>query len=190
MKNNILNAKYTGSLVMNFAANSIDNSSISTNNYYYLPQNTIFNCYGTGCYYLDTLDRGSIGNASKLILNINGCGQCDIDTCIYSFDLECSNGIDLYLDYNYMEYICVNNTNDCGCDKLLNNELTFWDDSTDINCYSLPTSHPTLLPTLLPTLSPTLSPTVSFDIDGEDDSDSSQTGGIVAGIIVACFLLV
>eukprot|EP01083_Nonionella_stella_P061610 160503_1 len=140
-------AEEAGSMVMNLAQRwSTTTQDGSHYQRFYIPENTIFNCFGFGCFALNfDLFRGHNGLISDgLQINIESCGYCD-DGCVGELEIKCpiSTGCYCNSDYIFRDDVCYNSwtTNDCGCYDVQDN-MQFTVSYTDANCYPIRTVIP------------------------------------------------
>ena len=68
-----LHAEYAGSVII-YASSDFGQQATSLM-YWYLPENTTFNCYGAGCYNLGTIQRGNNTDSTGLQINIETCDE-------------------------------------------------------------------------------------------------------------------
>ena len=126
-------ADYAESVTINLAADTPSLYPLS-NVDWYIPENTVINCFGYGCYYLNNLYRGGAVTSDGLQINIDTCEvSCEtVGDCIYDFDLICDAGTDSYTSSN----LCSSSSyNQCGCKDLIEN-VTVFTDYTEQQCYT------------------------------------------------------
>eukprot|EP01084_Bolivina_argentea_P097704 175640_1 len=139
----ILHAQYATYLQITCSGSSVNGfgACYSTDNIYYIPHNTTFNCYGLGCDNLGNLFLPS-GNTSALKINYHSCLECDtLYDCSRDFNLYCYDINDILIGGNCDEKTNIINDN-CGCLNIWNNSLQTFDDITS-ECYTPPTPAPT-----------------------------------------------
>ena len=123
----LVRADEAGWMEMNLASNK-DTPGVY-NMDFYVPENLTINCYGTGCYDLDYVQRGSITNSSGFKFNFYSCAQCvTIEECLPEFNLYCSG--------EYVHGCSSDSTsNNCGCRGVMLNNTEFFQSYTDELCY-------------------------------------------------------
>ena len=128
---NTLRADKAGSVILTFIS-AAGAYALSSNNYWYVPENTTINCHGQACFYLNDIYRYNIDSNTGLVINLEQCTSCvGISGCIQLLDIYCDYGSDTYSTDN----LCDGN-NICGCQDILTqtaaNEISY----EDMQCYT------------------------------------------------------
>eukprot|EP01084_Bolivina_argentea_P226932 383256_1 len=129
--NMVINTKNAISFNVSLTSDGGNGATSGTN--WFIPQNTNFHCYGTGCKNLNEINRGNSITSTGLFFNINTCNECDtLGECLSDFDLNCISGEDLYTSLDLCSDLSVNN--ECGCTDIINNNIQFTTIYSGVNC--------------------------------------------------------